>query len=151
MQLGAIDRPAVILTASEDIGEGQDLGLLSIMAQISEPVIGFDRLRIKARMTGALLMSLALSRIHQILTLLLDHHPSTAFQTLTSDFFNVFFCCLPCAVQVEGGTVASVNKLTGIGAGKGEMYTIAIVPDTGAGAGHRLSNFRSHLRLPSLL
>jgi len=81
VELGAVDRPAVILTASEDIGEGQDLGLLSVMAQISEPIIAFDRLRIKA----------------------------------------------------EGGTIASVNKLTGIGAGKGEMYTIAIVPDTGAG------------------
>jgi hypothetical protein len=41
-----------------------------------------------------------------------------------------------CYAQAEGGAVATVSKLTGIGAGKGEMYTIFIVPDEGAGEQH---------------
>ena len=48
-QLGLVERPAVILTVSQDIaGEGLAAGSwLTVMAQFSEPVIAFDRLKIQ--------------------------------------------------------------------------------------------------------
>eukprot|EP00873_Tetraselmis_striata_P029079 jgi/Tetstr1/449343/TSEL_003856.t1 len=47
VELNAAARPAVILTVSEDIDAVGSSGLVSVVAQFSEPVIGFDRLRVK--------------------------------------------------------------------------------------------------------
>mmetsp|Transcript_40092 Transcript_40092/g.71958 ORF Transcript_40092/g.71958 Transcript_40092/m.71958 type:complete len:477 (-) Transcript_40092:82-1512(-) len=48
VELNAAARPAVILTVSEDVGSDGSIGLVGVVAQFSEPVIGFDRLRVKA-------------------------------------------------------------------------------------------------------